>query len=184
MGADAEDSDDGYEPDPDYEAEVQRLLAKAFFIDNLSADVLATWMFEHPMPSAADLDLGFEKERSGATHDLRTLKDDRRQLSDKRLARIVQRLESRYRLIHPELTDGRTTIVPSTDELKQMTKSSMGLVDVLPMDRFVQEEQSDDKGSRIETSAEERDRFFRMQESLNTEWLLKFHFHCFDLGDA
>ena len=105
--------------------------------------------------------------KQGCVKEIKMLEGDRK-LSEKRLARIVQRLESRYRLIHPELTDGRTTIVPFTDELKQMIKSFMGLVDVLSMDRFLQEEQSDDKGSRIETSAEERDRFFRMQESLNT----------------
>lgn len=86
---DSEGSEHGYEDDPDYEADVARLLALGLYIDNLSADDLETWMFEHPMPSAADLDDGIEKGRAGATHDLRR---DPRPTHAERLYEIISAL--------------------------------------------------------------------------------------------
>ena len=68
-------------------------------------------------------------------NDLRILKNDERQLDDKRLIRIVQRLKFKYRLIHSKLIDDKITIVFFIDELKQMIKSFMKLIDVLSMNR-------------------------------------------------
>ena len=88
------------------------------------------------------------------------------------MERIVRRLDQRYRLIYPDLPEGSKTIVPSTEELKEMTRHSLGKSDALPIDKFIQQEQNDVHGRRIETSAEDRERFFATQESMNAHTAL------------
>ena len=75
-------------------------------------------------------------------------------------------------MVYPELDEGATTIVPSTEDLKSMTKLSLGRPDVLPLNKIRQEEQNDSHGFRIESSAKDREQFFKMQESINkTVWM-------------
>ena len=137
-------------------------------IDDLSGPALEHWLQTHPVRSVTELDDNVERVRARAGHDLRTLKDSRRQLNGKRFDRIVQRLDTRYRLIYSQLQDGQTTIVFSTEDLKVMIEQSLREPDPLSMDKFIQEEQNDDHGRRIETSSEDRERFFKVQESMNT----------------
>lgn len=74
--------------------------------------------------------------------------------------------------INPDIPEGATTTVPSTQDLRVMTQHSLGKTDVLPIDRFIQKEQNDANGRRIETSAEDREKFFQVQESMNTHTAL------------
>ena len=89
-------------------------------------------------------------------------------LNDKRMERIIKRLDGRCRLIYSDLPDDATTIVPSTEDLKNMMNHSLGKANALPIDKFIQEEQNDANGRRIETSAKNRDKFFKVQENMNT----------------
>lgn len=58
-------------------------------------------------------------------------------------------------------------------ELRAMTRRSLGKEDPLPVDEFIQEEQNDANRRRIETSAEDRAKFFKVQESMNTHTIWK-----------
>ena len=49
-----------------------------------------------------------------------------------------------------------------------MTKNSLGKTDALPINKFIQEEQNDANGRRIETSAEDSEKFLKVQENMNT----------------
>ena len=133
---------------------------------------LKQWLADNPPRPVAELDDAIERSKARSDYDLRTLKQTRRHLSDRRMDRLMKRLKEKYRLVYPKLADGATTIVPSTEDFQEMIKRSLGAEDLLPVNKFISEEQNDAHERRIETSEENRDRFFAMQKSMNTHTVI------------
>ena len=71
------------------------------------------------------------------------LKNNRRLLNDKRIKRIIRRLNQRYRLIHFNFFKKFKIIVFNTKKLKKMTKHFLKKSNVFSIDKFIQQKQND-----------------------------------------
>ena len=156
------ENDVDYKSDLEYENEIVRLKALNRMIDDFFDFDLKHWFQINFVRFVTKFDDNLKRVRARANHDLRTLKNFRRQLNEKQFETIVQRLNFRYRLIYSQFKENQITIVFNIENFKTMIEQSFRKSNSLSMNKFVQKKQNDDQKRRIETSSEDRERFFKI----------------------
>ena len=167
-----DESESKYKSDSVYEKKIARLIAKDRFVNDLFDLILNVYLHDHSPRLTTKLNDDIERGRARTRFDLRTLKNNRRLLNDRRMKRIIKHLNQRYHLIHPDFFERFKIIVLNTKKLKKMTKHFLRKSNAFSIDKFIQQKQNDVHEHRIETSAKDREKFFVIQKSMNAHTAL------------
>ena len=128
-----------YEFNSIYEKKIARLIMKNQFMNDLFDFVLNVYFHDHSSRFMIKLNNDIKRERVRTKFDLRTLKNNRRLLNDRRMKRIIKRLNQRYYLIHFNFFEEFKIIVFNTKKLKKMTKHFLKKSNALSIDKFIQQ---------------------------------------------
>lgn len=181
-----ENNESNYELNVEYENDVVRMIVKKRYIDNLIETKLENWFYSHSLQIVIELNDKIERDRARFEYDLRTFKNTRRHFINKKMNRIIKRLNTRYRLIYSEFLENATTIISFIENFKIMIKNSFEKKNVLFVDKFIAEKQNDANDRKSESSIENREKIFKIQKSLNRHIVIandynltcqKFNFH-------